>query len=172
MSIEDHIEIGSAVFKTYFEEIKNRLPGFKFTKTDQNEKSNEYLLESPNAILKPVVIGRSANSQLVLRMKVVGVTDSLTAQSALVLTDGFVDITLNQACTLIGIDVDDHKPDEFVYTIVKASDETNPLSLKELRFSYEDVGVADPIYSVTAKPTHESIIQSVTYYLKKSDVTY
>lgn len=157
---EDSIKLSSNVFPKYLAEAESIAPKVSFSSVDDMAS-----LVTDGA-LYDVVGYFKENSNYVLRLHVIGMSDKYQSTSSyLDLNDGFIDIVFQDNVGLLKIDIG-NTATEYNYALTNHVDRDG--SIDDLRFGYDDVGVAKSAYLYEQVMTeNKSAIMKVRYFFKK-----
>lgn len=157
---EDSIKLSSHVFPKYLAEAKSIAPKVSFSIVE-----NMVSLVT-DGVLYDVIGYFKENSNYVLRLHVSGMPDKYQSTSKyLDLDDGFIDIVFQDNVGLLQIDIGNTMT-EYNYVLTNHVDVNG--SIDNLRFSYDDVGIAKSAYLYEQIITeNKSAIMKVRYFFKR-----
>lgn len=157
---EDSIKLSSHVFPKYLAEAESIAPKVSFSAVDN------MLSLVVDGVLYDVIGYFKENSNYVLRLHVIGMSDKYQSTSNyLDLNDGFIDIVFQDNVGLLKIDIG-NTATEYNYALTNHVDRDG--SIDDLRFSYDDVGVAKSAYLYEhVLTTDNSDIMKLRYFFKK-----
>lgn len=157
---EDSIKLSNNVFPKYLAEAESIAPKVSFSAVDH------MLSLVTDGALYDVVGYFKENSNYVLRLHVSGLADKYqSTNNYLDLEDGYIDIVFQDNVGLLKIDIG-NTATEYNYALTNHVDIDG--SIDDLRFGYDDVGVAKSAYLYEhVLTTDNSAIMKVRYFFKK-----